>query len=183
MIVECPDCRNWRGGIFAICPTCDNNGEIELFTFGEYNEETLKTSKYPSMGENILYPVTGLLEEAGEVAGVIKKAQRTMNLEAKDKIFVTGGNGKSYITPSKIKGKETLEKLLDECGDVLWYLNRVVVEAGSSLEEVAKRNIAKVQKRLAEGTLLATEKRVCARCSGTGESLTKVCPTCGGSGK
>lgn len=145
------------------CEVCDGTGQMvadkQPMTFEQYNEETLKTAKYPSMGSNILYPLTGLLEEAGEVAGVVKKAQRTMNNpELTELSFATGFNGVSYITPHE-SGKKVAEKLLDECGDVLWYLNRVVVEAGSSLEEVAKRNIAKVQKRLAEGTLLATEKR------------------------
>lgn len=159
MEVECPNCSNWRGSIIGICATCDNNGEIELFTFGEYNEETLKTAKYPSMGENILYPLTGLLEESGEVAGVIKKAQRTMNPDYQgQRSFYTHNNGISQLANNEA-GEAVREKLLDECGDVLWYLNRVVVEAGSSLEEVAKRNITKVQKRLADGTLLATEKR------------------------
>jgi hypothetical protein len=41
--------------------------------FNEYQKKSRKTAKYPSIGDPIVYPALGLVNEAGEVAGKVKK--------------------------------------------------------------------------------------------------------------
>lgn len=43
------------------------------------------------------------------------------------------------------------DKLADECGDVLWYVAELAAGLGLTLEEIAARNIAKLEKRYPEG--------------------------------
>lgn len=73
--------------------------------------------------------IFGLLEEAGEVAGLYKRVFR----------------GDYEDVPK--------DKLLKELGDVLWYLSGVAKDNGLSLDEVAKTNLAKLQDRMNRGVL------------------------------
>lgn len=43
------------------------------------------------------------------------------------------------------------EKMLDELGDVLWYIVQTAIGIGTTLEEVAQYNIAKLKARYPEG--------------------------------
>ena len=74
----------------------------------------------------------GLTNEAGEVAGKIKKVFRD-----KDGII----------------SDETREALKAELGDVLWYLAQVATELNLSLDEIAEHNIAKLLDRQARGKI------------------------------
>jgi NTP pyrophosphatase (non-canonical NTP hydrolase) len=95
-------------------------------TFQEYQEESRKTAVYPNKDNNFIYPTLGLAGEAGEVAEKIKKVIRD-------------GNG--IVTEEK-KGEIT-----KELGDVLWYVANLAKELGISLEEVAQKNLEKLQSR------------------------------------
>ncbi len=98
----------------------------------EYQEKSRKTAGYPAIGHAVIYPTLGLVNEAGEVAGKIKKVFR-------DK----GGE----IT------EETRGALKAELGDVLWYLAQICTELELSLEEVAEYNITKLYGRLERGVI------------------------------
>ena len=74
----------------------------------------------------------GLVNEAGEVAGKIKKIFRDQN---------------GQITE---KDKQSLKS---ELGDVLWYLTQICTELGLTLEEVAETNITKLSSRQERGKL------------------------------
>ncbi|HRZ30336.1 MAG TPA: nucleoside triphosphate pyrophosphohydrolase family protein [Candidatus Paceibacterota bacterium] len=100
---------------------------VKKYTFAEYQKESRKTAVYPKVGQPIVYPVLGLVGEAGEVAEKVKKVFRDHN-------------GKIDA-----EQKELIEK---ELGDVLWYLAQISFELGSSLENVAKANIKKLRSRL-----------------------------------
>ena len=100
--------------------------------FNDYQIKSRKTAKYPVIGHPVIYPALGLVNEAGEVAGVIKKIFR-------DK----GG---------EING-ETRSALKAELGDVLWYVAQVCTELGLSLDEVAEHNIEKLYDRLERGKI------------------------------
>jgi NTP pyrophosphatase (non-canonical NTP hydrolase) len=100
--------------------------------FNEYQTKSRKTAGYPAIGHAVIYPTLGLVNEAGEVAGKIKKVFR-------DK----GG---------KIS-EETRAALKAELGDVLWYLTQVATELNLSLEEIAEHNIAKLYDRLERGKI------------------------------
>lgn len=70
--------------------------------------------------------VMGLTEEAGEVAGLMKRVIRG--------------------TPKDIE-RATLEAFMEELGDVLWYLVACCESQGISLEDVWLYNIQKLKER------------------------------------
>ncbi len=100
--------------------------------FHAYQQASRKTWGEISMDSPIVYPTLGLVNEAGEVAGKIKKIFR-------DK----GGN----ISP------EDREALKYELGDVLWYLTQICTELDLTLQEVATANIEKLYSRLERGQI------------------------------
>tara|TARA_B100000700_G_scaffold59493_1_gene64855 strand:- start:427 stop:762 length:336 start_codon:yes stop_codon:yes gene_type:complete len=89
----------------------------------QYQEAARKTAIYPDE-YGLVYTVLGLNGEAGEIAEKIKKSIRdNQSLEE--------------IKPA----------LIDEIGDVLWYVANLAHEVGISMNEVAIRNINKLQSR------------------------------------
>jgi NTP pyrophosphatase (non-canonical NTP hydrolase) len=100
--------------------------------FSEYQQKARQTAKYPVIGDGVIYPTLGLTNEAGEVAGKIKKIFR-------DK----GG----------VISAADREALKAELGDVLWYLAQVATELGLSLAEIADGNIEKLLDRQARGKI------------------------------
>ena len=100
--------------------------------FRAYQQASRKTWGEISMDSPIVYPTLGLVNEAGEVAGKIKKIFR-------DK----GG---------KISADDR-EALKYELGDVLWYLTQICTELDLTLQEVATANIEKLYSRLERGQI------------------------------
>lgn len=100
--------------------------------FTDYQTRSRATAKYPAIGHAVIYPTLGLVNEAGEVAGKIKKVFRDKD---------------GQISP------ETREALKAELGDVLWYLAQTCTELDISLDEVAESNIAKLLDRLTRGKI------------------------------
>jgi NTP pyrophosphatase (non-canonical NTP hydrolase) len=95
--------------------------------FNDYQIKSRKTAGYPAIGHPVIYPTLGLVNEAGEVAGKIKKVFRDKGGEISE---------------------ETRQALKAELGDVLWYIAQVATELDLSLDEVAEYNIAKLYDRL-----------------------------------
>ena len=52
--------------------------------FNDYQKKSRKTAKYPAIGHPVIYPALGLVNEAGEVAGKIKKGFRDKDGEISD---------------------------------------------------------------------------------------------------
>lgn len=100
--------------------------------FSDYQKLSRRTAGYPSIGHPVIYPVLGLVNEAGEVAGKVKKIFR-------DK----GG----------VIGEAEREALKAELGDVLWYIAQVCTELEIPLDEVAEANLAKLLDRQARGKI------------------------------
>lgn len=105
-------------------------------TFEEYQDKAASTALYPTCfveGEDEdndvawVYPAFGLVGETGELIEKLKKIIRNNNGE---------------IRPEQY---EDLEK---ELGDVLWYLSALCSELGLDLDEVAEKNIKKLQYRM-----------------------------------
>lgn len=71
----------------------------------------------------------GLAEEAGEVAGLMKRVLRDF---PKDRI------------------RATKESFIEEMGDVLWYLTACCEVQGTSLEEIWEYNKQKLKERYGE---------------------------------
>ena len=95
--------------------------------FSDYQTRSRKTARYPSIGHPVIYPSLGLVNEAGEVAGKIKKIFRDRGGEIDE---------------------ETRSALKAELGDVLWYVSQVCTELNLSLDEVAEYNLTKLFDRL-----------------------------------
>lgn len=100
-----------------------------MINFYEYQMKSLTTAVYPKK-YSISYPALGLAEEAGEVAGKIKKMMRD-NIQLEDQ----------------------KEKIEAEMGDVLWYLSALAHDCGLSLQVIAEKNIEKLKARQSAGTL------------------------------
>ncbi len=100
--------------------------------FSTYQTKSRKTALYPAIGHPVIYPTLGLTNEAGEVAGKIKKIFRDKN---------------------GVIGEAERAALKGELGDVLWYLSQVCTELDLSLDEVAEANIEKLYSRLERGKI------------------------------
>jgi NTP pyrophosphatase (non-canonical NTP hydrolase) len=100
--------------------------------FSDYQKLSRVTAQYPSIGHPVIYPVLGLVNEAGEVAGKIKKVFRDKGGEI---------------------SAETRDALKAELGDVLWYLAQVCTELDIPLNDVAEANLAKLLDRQARGKI------------------------------
>ncbi len=98
----------------------------------DYQTRSRSTALYPDIGARYIYPTLGLTNEAGEVAGKIKK------------IFRDRGG---------VLNDADREALQGELGDVLWYLAQLCTDLGLSLDDVAQANLAKLASRQARGVL------------------------------
>lgn len=95
-------------------------------TFDGYQNASELTAIYPESCA-IEYLALGLVSEAGEVAGKVKKALRD--------------------------GTWDVDKVADELGDVLWYVSQLATELDIYLSDIAKMNIDKLQDRKERGVL------------------------------
>ncbi len=100
---------------------------MKLNGLNDYQRESRKTWNVIAMDHAIVYPTLGLANEAGEVAGKIKKIFRDKKGRIAD---------------------EDRQALKYELGDVLWYLSQICTELDLSLEEVAEANLEKLFSRL-----------------------------------
>lgn len=99
----------------------------------EYQEQTATSAVYPGKGSILGLLYTGLgLGEAGEIQGKIKKIVRDDNF---------------IMTPEK------RVQIIKELGDLMWYISQTATELDTTLEEVAKINIDKLQGRRERGTI------------------------------
>ena len=105
---------------------------MKIENFDRYQQESRKTWNVIPMNHSIVYPTMGMVNEAGEVAGKVKKIFRDH-----------GGE----ITEAD---RQALKK---ELGDVLWYRAQICTELDLSLQEVAEANIVKLFSRLERGQI------------------------------
>jgi NTP pyrophosphatase (non-canonical NTP hydrolase) len=106
--------------------------ERSAFDFGAYQRAAARTGGPVAADHPIVYPTLGLTNEAGEVAGKVKKIFR-------DRQGVVTDEDRAALTL--------------ELGDVLWYLAELCTQLGIDLEDVAAANIEKLRGRTARGTL------------------------------
>lgn len=100
-------------------------------SFKEYQAFTRTTAIYPEVGSGediaLAYVSLGLAGEAGELANKVKKIVRD--------------------------GEYDAEALAAELGDTLYYLARFADELGTSLNLVARDNMAKLSDRKERGVI------------------------------
>ena len=106
--------------------------QTPLGGFADYQRESRKTAQRVHTDHAIVYPTLGLTNEAGELAGKVKK------------IFRDKGGEISEEDRQALKG---------ELGDVLWYLTQICTELDLSLEEVAAYNLEKLFSRQARNQI------------------------------
>lgn len=104
----------------------------EVLDFSAYQQAAARTAALIATDHPVVYPTLGLVNEAGEVAGKVKKIFR---------------DRQGQITDTD------REALALELGDVLWYLSEICTRLGIRLEDVAARNIAKIADRASRGVL------------------------------
>ena len=92
-----------------------------------YQEYAASTAIYPNSA-NVMYPILGLLGEAGELSNKYKKVIRDGNLIDR-------------------------EAYAKELGDVLWYLSQTANDLGISLGYIATQNLLKLKDRADRGVL------------------------------
>ena len=95
-------------------------------TFDEYQKAARRTQNRKLDGERILHhALFGLGSEAGEILSIFQK---------------------------ELQGHEvTREKVMDECGDLLWMAAELADAMGFTLDEAAQHNADKLWKRYPEG--------------------------------
>lgn len=97
-------------------------------TFRQYANARALTAIYPQVHPVVpVYTALGLAGEAGEVAEKMKKWLRD--------------DGGAPLDEEKAR------KMRKELGDVLWYLDAVAHDLGTTLEQVARENVEKLHDR------------------------------------
>jgi len=105
---------------------------MEIKEFDRYQTESRKTWSLIHTDHPIVYPTLGLVNEAGELAGKVKKIFRDKNGQISE---------------------ADREALKQELGDVLWYMAQIATELNLSLAEVADANLEKLFSRLERGKI------------------------------
>lgn len=123
--------------------------------FREYESTVMSLAFYPGRDTgSITYPALGLAGESGEA---LEKAEG-LRLENPTKVVVSASRvaehaKKALRDDGERVTPERREAVLRELGDVLWYITATADELGSSLEEVAKKNVEKLLDRSKRGVL------------------------------
>lgn len=96
-----------------------------MMTLNEYQERAKSTAVYPDK-TGLSYTILGLCGEAGEIANKYKKVLRD--------------NDGVIDAPRR-------SAMLEELGDVLWYVAMIAQELNIKLDELAVMNVYKLQTR------------------------------------
>ncbi|HSH04322.1 MAG TPA: nucleoside triphosphate pyrophosphohydrolase family protein [Anaerolineae bacterium] len=97
-----------------------------------YQKQSRKTWQLVHTDHPIVYPTLGLVNEAGELAGKVKKIFRDKDGHISD---------------------ADRDALKHELGDVLWYLAQIATELDLTLDEIATANLTKLFDRLDRGVI------------------------------
>lgn len=99
----------------------------------EYQRLAHKTSHNTTVGgDALVYPVLGLVGEAGELANKVKKLHRDKGgvLDDSDNVALCG-----------------------EMGDCIWYIAEICTQLGYDLDLVCRANIDKLRSRQQRGVI------------------------------
>jgi NTP pyrophosphatase (non-canonical NTP hydrolase) len=105
-------------------------------TLNGYQEAAGSTALYPGKGTymGLNYCVGKLNGEAGETIEKVLKCWRDRNIDP------------NYSLQTQVD-QLVVREIINELGDVLWYVSRAARELGFSLNDIAKANIEKLQDR------------------------------------
>lgn len=99
-----------------------------LLTNMEFNTFTEHVQKHRLPSADQAYVTLGMVGELGELFGYLAKAIR------------------DNYSPD-------MEHVKKELGDILWFVSAMADDIGSSLNEIAEKNVAKITERAAAGKL------------------------------
>lgn len=103
-------------------------------TMEDYAMAAMQTAVYPGA---MVYPVLGLVGEAGEVAEKLKK------------YFRDGVNDDTALEEPMVEMRARQRyEIAKELGDVLWYVTAIASDMGYELEEIAELNLEKLEDRM-----------------------------------
>ncbi|WP_180228924.1 nucleoside triphosphate pyrophosphohydrolase family protein [Bacillus cereus] len=111
---------------------------LEKFNFSDFDSSVRRTWKKQDFKDAVSNAALGLTGEAGEVADLIKKA-------------IYHGRGFTPENAIPDNGEIDPDDVKDELSDVLFYVSAMAQEFGFTLEDVAKHNREKLEKRFPEG--------------------------------
>jgi len=100
-------------------------------TFDEYHDAAMETAFFPQEA-GLIYPILGLVGEAGEVAEKMKKIIRDQD---------------GMMT------EENRQEIAKELGDVLWYIAAIADGLFINLDSIAEKNLNKLQSRRSRNAL------------------------------
>ncbi|WP_144575469.1 nucleoside triphosphate pyrophosphohydrolase family protein [Bacillus cereus] len=111
-----------------------------VFTFSDFDLSVSRTWKKQDFKDAVSNAALGLTGEAGEVADLIKKG-------------IYHGRGFHNVEDGdpEFSGMVYEQDLMDELSDVLFYVSAMAQEFGFTLEDIAKHNREKLEKRFPEG--------------------------------
>jgi NTP pyrophosphatase (non-canonical NTP hydrolase) len=100
----------------------------------------------------------GLAEEVQELLGELGPFKVSITFEARDVKRILRGDSDSAaaIGAGTCVGNEVRRRVAGEAGDVVFYLVAILAKAGIDPLEVLARNRAKIEDRLARGTIRGT---------------------------
>ena len=100
----------------------------ESLTLAEYQRRSQRTDHFPEISDDEVDPLLGpLLGLAGEIGTLLAGYKKRLRDGAAYELFK--------------------DNVAEELGDILWYTANVAEKAGLSLDEVARRNLAKTSDR------------------------------------
>lgn len=116
-----------------------------MLDYDYYTSEVAKLAQYPHANENniasVLYPALGLNGEAAEVV---------------EKIDVILSRKQSFFEP--LLNSDSRISIIKESGDVLWYVTRLGVELGSTLEKTFDKALSEQIRRNSVNDLAAVSR-------------------------
>lgn len=112
------------------------------------SEYQKKASEFASYGDNPMYPVLGLAEEAGEVCGKVAKFIR------KNDGMNPFDASKNFAHSKHEANAEFLDAIEKELGDVCWMIAALATELGFSLDRIMEKNIEKLTDRKERGVIV-----------------------------
>ena len=108
-----------------------SNEPLSMDSLEGYQQFVRSTKAYDSE-YNLVYPVLGLANEAGEVAGKLKKIMRDESGQMSEENFYA---------------------IVAELGDVAWYLTAVADDLGITISDIFYENYKKLSSRKARGVI------------------------------
>jgi len=127
---------------------------LENMSFRHYQLWTRRTAVYPGARtgapEAMLYTALGLVNEAGEFCGKLKKVIRGDHDHGPKP---APGATSTQLAMALLRRHRGSADIASELGDVLWYLARAADEQGRDLGEIAAENYTKLEDRKNRGVI------------------------------